>query len=112
MTDRELLDAAAKAAGMNVGGAQHGVWFYCEHGGSGSGIYKVSGNICEYWNALADDGDALRLAVKLRLDIRSDYGTVTAAGNGVWEEVDTVNRSSEEATRLAIVRAAAAMVKP
>jgi hypothetical protein len=102
MTDRKLLEDAAKAAGMNVGGAQNGVWFYCEHGGSGSGIYKVSGNIYEYWSALADDGDALRLAVKLELweAVRDGYQHFDSSGD------------IYEATRRAIVRAAAAMVKP
>ena len=47
MTDRELLEAAAKAAGY-------------VHYHPGDGFYQT-------WNPLTDDGDALRLAVKLGL---------------------------------------------
>jgi hypothetical protein len=112
MTDRELLEAAARAAGMNVGNAQHGVWFYCEHGGSGSGFYRVSGNIYEYWNPLTDDGDALRLAVALRM-------TVCIIGEGMAEADTDVSPRVHEycvddtaaATRRAIVKAAAGMIK-
>lgn len=49
MTDRELLEAAAKAAGpMFVNLLSH-----------------------DKWNPLADDGDALRLAVKLGIMVFS-----------------------------------------
>jgi hypothetical protein len=82
MTDRELIEAAAKAAGE---------------------VYSADAN------PLERDDLALRLAVKLALEIRPGVGMVTAAGNGVWEEVDTGNHTREEATRRAIVRAAAAM---
>jgi hypothetical protein len=46
MTDRELLELAAKAAGIEIN------WFKWE---------RLTGQ----WNPLTDDGDALRLAVKL-----------------------------------------------
>ena len=49
MTDRELLELAAKAAGMPT--HTDGVGFVMAHHPS--------------WNPLTDDGDALRLAVKL-----------------------------------------------
>ena len=52
MTDRELLERAAKAAGYE----------YAKHGG-----YIVVDGIPGNWNPLTDDGDALRLAVKLNL---------------------------------------------
>ena len=45
-TDRELLELAAKAAGIRT----------------------TEGN--DYWNPLEDDGDAFRLAVKLGLKIK------------------------------------------
>ena len=48
MTDRELLERAAKAAGYE----------YAKHGG-----YIVVDGIPGNWNPLTDDGDALRLAV-------------------------------------------------
>lgn len=50
MTDRELLKAAAEAAGYE----------YAKHGG-----YIVVDGIPGNWNPLNDDGDAFRLAVKL-----------------------------------------------
>ena len=53
MTDKELLELAAKAVGMKWGGDE----FYDEHG-------PLLG-----WNPLHDDGDAMRLAVRLKIDI-------------------------------------------
>ena len=53
MTDRELLELAAKAAGI-----EH----YGEHNAQGG--LKTTGG---WWNPLTDDGDALRLAVKLKI---------------------------------------------
>ena len=52
MTDRELLERAAKAAGYE----------YAKHGG-----YIVVDGIPGNWNPLTYDGDALLLAVKLNL---------------------------------------------
>ena len=57
MTDREMLELAAKAAGLHVKVASN----------SGRGL-KVHGN-CNWWNPLTDDGDALRLAARLNMDI-------------------------------------------
>ena len=53
-TDRELLELAAKAAGYE----------YAKHGG-----YIVVDGIPGNWNPLSDDGDALRLAVKLNIAV-------------------------------------------
>lgn len=93
MYDRELLELAAKAAGYNA---------FPGHAAQ----MMDSG-----WNPLTDDGDALRLAVKLRLDVmffeglqevHSAHCTVdfSATGESYGENVDA-------ATRRAIVRAAA-----
>jgi hypothetical protein len=50
MTDRELLEFAAKAAGIKLTGYDQAAWL----------------NISSYgWNSLTDDGDAFRLAVRL-----------------------------------------------
>jgi hypothetical protein len=62
-TDRELLELAAKAAGMND-------WKF-----TGTGMAKMldpnrpetTGSIGRDWNPLTDDGDALRLAVALHI---------------------------------------------
>lgn len=90
MTDRELLEAAAKA----VNG---GVWHPLTHD-------TPNGT----WNPLADDGDALRLAVKLGLVV--DCSRPSAAPpfhRHTFEQADYTDRRA--ATRRAIVRAAAAM---
>ena len=57
MSDRELLEMAAKAAGYD--GLRWSMLRQC--------FYDCSGI---YWRPLDDDGDALRLAVKLQLQIR------------------------------------------
>jgi hypothetical protein len=60
MTDRELIEAAAQAAGLDLGrwDEDHEVWVYPFHSDVTDG---------HRWNPLTDDGDALRLAVKLNL---------------------------------------------
>lgn len=108
MTDRELLEAAAKAVN---GGAWHPLTHDTPNG---------------VWNPLLDDGDAFRLAVRLRMDLSLwiNMGAVTAkthigAGRGIplhGEYKRPVNDHTEPygdddyaATRRAVVRAAAAM---
>ena len=56
MTDRELLELAAKAAGVA------GFWV-------DDGLNTGSNATPAVWNPLDDDGDALRLAVKLGIDV-------------------------------------------
>lgn len=59
MTDRELLEMAAKAAG-----------YKCAWSDSRGGFYFGLGSYTpEYWNPLSTDGHALRLAAKLKIDI-------------------------------------------
>lgn len=59
-TDRELIELAAKAAGKDL--TKH-EWFPL------GGFFRGVGDVSDWWNPLTDDGDALRLAVKLRLNI-------------------------------------------
>ena len=99
MTDRELLEAAAKASGVGPLTWTPGAtpWLL----DCGRGVT---------WNPLTDDGDALRLAVKLGM--RVSAGQVDwCAGEfvGCFEDAE---RDPYAATRRAIVRAAAAMVNP
>ena len=54
MTDKELIELAAKAAGISK------QW-------DGSLVDKENPNMV--WNPLTDDGDALRLAVTLLIDV-------------------------------------------
>jgi hypothetical protein len=58
MTDRELLEAAAKAAGYEVKETQIGLEI------------KTGQNCFQYWNPLVDDADAFRLQVDSGVDIR------------------------------------------
>ena len=94
MTNRELLELAAKAAGVG------GQWEF--------GYRDANGRA---WNALEDDGDALRLAVKLRLEvIPFEGGGVDVARwvNGLQSvHVSEADINEYAATRRAIVRAAA-----
>ena len=61
MSDRELLEDAAKAAGMMFDPTvknKHGLMVVAKDAACQSEQF--------FWNPLTDDGDALRLAVKLR----------------------------------------------
>lgn len=59
-TDRELLEMAAKAAGLK------------ECGWMGPGFVHVADNAFVEWNPLTDDGDALRLAHALGMQLNLD----------------------------------------
>lgn len=69
MSDRELLEWAAKAAGIEVYESTDGtlqnrpILVFAAGGGMGTMPYE------ERWNPLVDDAQALRLAVKLALTI-------------------------------------------
>lgn len=103
MSDRELLELAAKAAGMRA--------YWSEEDNSMLDMgYKE-------WNPLESDCDALRLAVKLDCHLQMDfddddiecvYCWTTTHSDGSPERVsETQDRYA--ATRRAIVRAAAAI---
>lgn len=105
MTDRELLERAAKAAGI------HGAWWDfpgmdIRHGYSGAIYNEDSG---QYWNPLADDGDALRLAIKLNIEISPcpEHDSVTCEPKGDPASTITVEALDDFGVRRAIVRAAA-----
>jgi hypothetical protein len=93
MTDRELLEKAAKAAGIVVD-------FQCTQWGK-----FWAGTEVGFWNPLTDDGDALRLAVKLKFNIEWDYDEVYVHNLALEDE----NDDPYAAIRRAIVRAAAAI---
>jgi hypothetical protein len=102
MTDRELLEAAAKAAGMNI------EWQPC-------GWAHNNETGCE-WNPLTDDGDALRLAVKLNIWPVRQYrrpAIVVQNGAAYFDELadEPIGDDPYAATRRAIVRAAAEIGK-
>lgn len=105
MSDRELLEMAAKAAGIR------GYW--CDQMGF---VTKrtASGIALETWDPLTDDGDALRLAVKLGIEPRFlDRNVAVCAPRVTLHNfggiVVVVDGDGCAATRRAIVRAAAAI---
>jgi hypothetical protein len=110
MTDLELLELAAKAAGVKydpeksnprpVSGTWWGLWL--TYGREPHEFDR------RYWNPLTDDGDALRLAVNQMLKV-SVYGEEVFAVSfcGKFQIVESIGDSPFAATRRAIVRAAA-----
>ena len=100
--DKKLLELAAKAAGYQ----------YAKHGG-----YIVVDGIPGNWNALTDDGDALRLAVQCGLEVsfvnedgedRACVGYPNSKGRIIYLFEDHCG-DIFAATRRCIVRAAAAI---
>jgi hypothetical protein len=111
MTDKEMLELAAKAAGIDW--IKNCVWIE-------NGFYSpLAKHERIAWNPLTNDGDALRLAVKLGIDVsfplyrKPDPPTVHAGR--YWDTYVSCwypfeERKGEDpyaATRRAIVRAAA-----
>ena len=100
MTDRELLEMAAKAAGYEVEWVRNsGCHYRCEAEESR-----------EQWCPLDDDGDALRLAVKLDISLLGDFpGNIVVVAFDARRIIEKYDGDQYAATRLAIVRAAAAI---
>ena len=115
MTDRELLELAAKAAGI-VGNWERDKAYVQERY-----YFKVpydNQNMLTgfQWNPITDDGEALRLAVKVGILVAPPAytGGWQATASAKADEtpwVDETSGSHEEATRRAIVRAAAEIGK-
>jgi len=110
MTNRELLELAAKAAGIEL------CWVQNEDGIECSALPGVIPWIL--WNPLTDDGDALRLAVKLLIAIDPCDTWCIGAGATIVFNGDSVDICEPQdggdlctATRRAIVRAAAEIGK-
>lgn len=107
MTNRELLELAAKAAGhigtvteYPNGFAEMGLSNHCDQHGS------------NVWNPLISNGQALELAVKLRLSISIDdrpAGVVRAyvPDDRITAVDEPIKADAAAATRRAIVLAAA-----
>lgn len=118
MSDRELLELAAKAAGYEVLGVSSDP----DRRGA---LCRINGEE-KIWLPLTDDGDALRLAVKLGMRVGSKYrhddmvivefwvnvGDPLRGMNG-WEVQRIAETSADNlaSTRRAIVRAAAEIGK-
>ena len=93
VTDRELLEAAARAVGLRV---------------------NFHPTASYQWNPLERDDDAFRLAVKLGLMVyvmlEANFTAIRLPGErigGKYDEVETHGSDPYAATRRAIVRAAA-----
>ena len=97
MNDRELLESASKAANIPI------VWPSC---GPSMACRKLDG--MDLWNPLEDDGDALRLAVKLGIHL-TNSDTDAWASTFEFTCVEPFVGEPCAATRRAIVRAAAAI---
>ena len=107
MTDREVLELAAKAAGIKALRSPEGVLRNCTGFDPVMNIYAAPP-----WNPLNDDGDALRLAVRLGIGVQSwprlglsHAGAETVVKSIVIKELHEGDPYA--ATRRAIVRAAA-----
>jgi len=105
-TDRELLELAAKAAGfidLEYANPEYGFWL----------LDPIAGRQMR-WNPLTDDGDALRLAVKLHIHlyinqaVRVDYRIEGGVTVPLYEALEP---EPYTATRRAITRAAAEIGK-
>ncbi|ATF87539.1 hypothetical protein [Burkholderia gladioli] len=108
MNDRELLELAAKAAGLPVGSAS-GAYQYRDDGIWVAGMYGTDNGYPLFWNPLIDDRDALRLAVHLHLMVHASSHSSSAQFyemNG-WATIEEPHGDANAATRRAITRAAA-----
>ena len=112
LTDKELLDLAAKAAGISaywtVGESiqQWPVFVVSCGGGMGTMTYE------QEWNPLKNDVDAFRLAVKLILDIYFEPDGLEVCVVPGWHDEyicirEILGKYADKATRRAIVRCAA-----
>ncbi len=95
--DRKTFEAVAMAAGVEVWECGDAL---CTHGDT-PGSSRT-------WDPWDDDGDSLRLAVALEMDVFVRTGRWSEA-QGAWSDVARVhhNKDPQAATRHAIFRAAA-----
>ena len=122
MTDRELLELAAKAAGIKIDKSPYG------GGGIGNDGFDAAGNAVtdwhngKKWNPLADDGDSRRLQVRLNILMEFGDNYVCAYAGGRCETQFTssfrvpvcataglVDAMRESAARQSVLMAAAEM---
>ncbi|ENQ7723547.1 TPA: hypothetical protein ACQRG4_002755 [Pseudomonas aeruginosa] len=117
MNDRTLLELAARAAGIKARWFRVNQWRQVGGHKMQTGQEDVFGtHHSKPWNPLTDDGDALRLAVKLRLDITFYNGFQEVAaepsnGDGLNPCQEVFTENPYAATRRAITRAAAEIGK-
>lgn len=111
MTDRELLELAAKAARLELFS-----WYAGDEENSEGILYNDENDCTTYWNPLLCDGDAMRLAVRVGVCLFIAGGGMFVArwhseSQGLKGASEPVAGKSHEdrcaAVRRAIVRAAA-----
>lgn len=107
MNDRELLELAARAAGVKARWFRVNQWRQVDGYKMQTGQEDVFGtHHSKPWNPLTDDGDALRLAVSTDLHKRL-HEILT----GPAYRADALSYGEQCATRRAITRAAAEIGK-
>ncbi len=103
MSDRELLEMAAKAAGI--------MWYgYCGDDSTECHYFDIGPDDVVKWNPLRDDGDAFRLITRLRLVADASFTTAEVRYFIAGEQCPRGNRggdNTDENMRRCIVRAAA-----
>ena len=112
MTEREMLEFAAKAVGYDIAWSDEcGCMQFIDK------VYDEFGYPRLSWAPLEDDGDALRLAVKLGMNIDVGVNPVGFTATAVIADYNSVfvdeyhEENPMKATRRAIVRAAAEIGK-
>lgn len=112
MSDRELLELAAKAAGIKLR------WW--DNSRNGLRVCNDTGSVCKrlHWNPIEDDRDALRLAVKLSMEVYHGDNDGPAVFAAVPKRnampafvIEMHGNDPYTATRRAITRAAAEIGK-
>ena len=101
MTDRELLEMAAKAGGLEVD---------CAFTNGDLHVWENRKlQLLRCWNPLVSDEDAFRLAVRLFITVSHDIGmdTVIASFPNYPAAAESAGHNSCAAARRAIVRVAA-----
>ena len=101
MDDRELLELAAKAAGIKHPGGEHCI--------NGPAVWDCEA--LRWWRPLTDDGDALRLAAKLVLNVLASEACILAEDENGVECIEYMYGPEDYTSgwRRAITRAAAAI---
>jgi len=106
MSDRELLELAAKAAGYQFSTSMRSL------SQPPVPVILAESGRWKQWDPLHDDGDALRLAVKLRMEIDHNH----PADQGLWVSVrawrgrtGAVEEFDDESLRAAATRRAITM---
>ena len=109
MINRELLEMAAKAVGYEGG------YMFRAGGSKGSGLpydivgfQRVGGAM---WNPLNNDGDALRLAAALIIDIEWVTEYIVFANGNYSDDIKNHGNDHAATVRSVIVRAAAEIGK-